>query len=50
MLLLLESSLAGIEKTIAKLEKSGFAARQIDEEKFFFEKIVDIEARMKTKK
>lgn len=43
-LLMVESSLAGIEKTIAKLEKMGFGAKVVEEERFFFEKIVVIEA------
>lgn len=44
-LLMIESSLAGIEETVRRLEKSGFKAKIIDEEKFFFEKIVVIKAK-----
>ncbi len=43
-MLMIESSLAGIGSTEAKLRKVGFAARILDEEKFFFEKIAVIEA------
>lgn len=46
-LIMVESSLAGIEKTIAKLRKLGFDAKIIDEKKFFFERIVVIEAKWK---
>ncbi|MFA5077599.1 MAG: HemK2/MTQ2 family protein methyltransferase [Candidatus Micrarchaeia archaeon] len=42
--LLVESSLAGIEKTLGKLRNAGFDAKVVDEERFFFEKIVVIEA------
>lgn len=44
-MLMIESSLGGIEKTISKLGKMGFGAQAVDEEKFFFERIVVIEAR-----
>lgn len=44
-LLMVESSLAGIEKTIGKLEKTGFEAKIVDEEKFFFERIAVIKAK-----
>ncbi len=44
-LLMIESSLSGIEKTVKKLEKLGFRAEILEEEKFFFEKIAVIQAR-----
>lgn len=44
-LLMVESSLAGIEKTVSKLEKLGFKTKILGEEKFFFEKIVVLEAK-----
>jgi len=49
-LLLVESSLAGIEKTVAKLGGMGFGARILGEEKFFFERIVVIEAKRRSGK
>lgn len=44
-LLMIESSLAGIEKTMRKLQDSGFEAKILGEEKFFFEKIAVIGAK-----
>ncbi len=46
-LLMIESSLAGIEKTMEKLGGLGFEARILEEEKFFFERIVAIRAQRK---
>jgi release factor glutamine methyltransferase len=43
-LLMIESSLAGIEKTVGILGKRGFSAKVLGEEKFFFERIVAIGA------
>lgn len=43
-LLMIESSLAGIEKTITKLEKARFRVEILEEEKFFFERIVALRA------
>jgi release factor glutamine methyltransferase len=46
-LLLLSSSLANTEKTIKMLEKKGFEAKMLEEEKFFFEKIEVLMAKRK---
>ncbi|VVB97998.1 Uncharacterised protein [uncultured archaeon] len=44
-LLMIESSLAGIEKTVARLGNLGFMVKILEEEKFFFEKIAVISAK-----
>ena len=45
ILILLQSSLSGIEKTVAILEKKGFAVERLPSKKFFFEEICVLAAR-----
>ncbi len=48
VILIVQSSLSGVEKTIANLKKRGFVVSVKEEQRFFFEKISVIEGRKNT--
>jgi release factor glutamine methyltransferase len=44
--LLVQSSLGGIEETVRRLQAVGFSVRTVEEKRFFFETLVCLEARL----